>query len=198
MIESMGSTHQSASIRHASATDASELSDLGARTFRAAYAEANGAHLVDAYIADHYSTAIQLAELQDERLLYLVAEIDARLVGFALLRTDQSHPDVVGTNPIRLARIYMDMPYLGSGLGSVLMEHCITDCRRRGHDVLWVGVWEENRRAISFYERWGFNRIGTEIFDVGGDVQRDAILVLSVPGTEPDDAPAQGVDAGTD
>jgi GNAT superfamily N-acetyltransferase len=177
----MGNVAESAAIRYATATDASELSLLGAQTFRATYADANRTDLVEAYIADHYSPAIQLAELQDSRLIYLVAEIDARLVGFALLRTDQTHPDVGGTHPMRLARIYIDTPYLGRGLGSTLMEHCTRECRRRGHDVLWLGVWEQNRKAIAFYERWGFRRVGSEIFDVGGDKQRDAILTLPMP-----------------
>ena len=61
------------------------------------------------------------------------------------------------------------------------MESCIEEGVRRGHDVLWLGVWEENRKAIAFYERWGFGRVGTEIFDVGGDRQRDAILTLPIP-----------------
>jgi len=177
----MGNVGSSAVIRYATAADASELSQLGARTFRSTYAESNAPHLVDAYIANHYSTAIQLAELQDDRLTHLVAEIDTQLAGFALLRTDQTHPDVVATNPIRLARIYVDAPHLGSGLGSALMERCIDECVRHGHDVLWLGVWEENRKAIAFYERWGFGRVGVEIFDIGGDRQRDAILTLPIP-----------------
>ena len=109
-IESMGSIGSSAAVRYATAADASELSRLGAQTFRATYAETNAPHLVDAYIADHYSTAIQLAELQNDRLTYLVAEIDAQLGGFALLRTDQSHPDVEAAHSIRLARSMWTRP----------------------------------------------------------------------------------------
>ena len=181
----MGTIGGAATIRYASATDASGLSRLGAETFRATYAENNPPHVVDAYVAEHYSTAVQLAELQDDRLIFLVAEIDTQLAGFALLRTDQTHPDVEAARPIRLARIYVDAPYLGSGLGSglgsALMERCIAEGATRGHDVLWLGVWEENRKAIAFYERWGFGRVGLEIFDVGGDKQRDAILTLPIP-----------------
>ena len=177
----MGNIGSSAAIRYATATDAAGLSQLGAQTFRATYAEKNAPELVDAYIADHYSTSIQLAELRDDRLIYLVAEIDAHLAGFAMLRTDQTHTDVQATNPIRLARIYVDAPYLGSGVGSALMERCIEECLKRGNEVLWLGVWEENKKAIAFYERWGFGRVGVEIFDVGGDKQRDAILTLPIP-----------------
>jgi GNAT superfamily N-acetyltransferase len=176
----MGDTDAAAAIRYATAADAPELSRLAARTFRATYLEANDRPLVEAYVAEHYSAAIQSAELQDERLTYLVADIEGRLGGFALLRTDQSHPDVIGSDPIRLARIYVDAPHLGRGLGSALMDRCLAECRARGHDVLWLGVWERNTKALGFYERWGFARVGTELFDVGGDQQRDAILALPI------------------
>ena len=176
----MGNIAETAAIRYATATEAVALSQLGADTFRAAYTGANEPRLVEGYIADHYSPAIQLAELQNDRLIYLVAEIDAQLAGFVLLRTDQSHPDVEGTSPIRLARIYVDTPYLGAGLGSALMARCIEECRTRNHDLLWLGVWERNQKAIGFYERWGFTSVGVEVFDVGGDKQRDVILTLPI------------------
>lgn len=57
---------EGASVRYATVRDASQLSSLGARTFRAAYTDANGTDPVDAYVADHYSAAIQLAELRDD------------------------------------------------------------------------------------------------------------------------------------
>jgi GNAT superfamily N-acetyltransferase len=179
-MQSMARDGDSAAIRYAAAADASALSHLGARTFRAAFADGNDPHRLESYIADHYSTAIQAAELQDDRLLYLVVEHEEQLVGFALLRSDQSHPDVTGNLPMRLARIYVDTPYLGAGLGSALMRRCIAECRTRGYDVLWLGVWEVNAKAIAFYERWGFARVGVEEFDVGGDRQRDAILMLPI------------------
>ena len=177
----MASLAETASIRYASAADALALSQLGAKTFRATYADANDADAVEAYVADHYSPAIQLAELEDDRLIYLVAEIDAHLAGFALLRTDQAHPDVHGTSPIRLARIYVETPHLGVGVGSTLMDRCIEECRMRGHDLLWLGVWERNEKAIAFYERWGFSSVGADVFDLGGDKQRDVILTLPIP-----------------
>lgn len=184
--ESIGPPPDSALVRYATATDAAALSHLGAETFRATYGELNPDGVVEAYIADHYSTAIQLAELQDARLTYLVAEADAHLAGFALLRTDQMHSDVEGTSPIRLARIYVDSPYLGRGLGSLLMQRCIDECRMRNRDVLWLGVWEQNPRAIVFYERWGFRPVGADVFDVGGDQQQDVVLALPIPGAAPD------------
>jgi ribosomal protein S18 acetylase RimI-like enzyme len=48
--------------------------------------------------------------------------------------------------------------------------------RARGHDVLWLGVWEHNARARAFYARWGFVEVGEMRFLLGSDPQRDLVL----------------------
>lgn len=52
------------------------------------------------------------------------------------------------------------------------------EARARGHDVLWLGVWDRNERAIAFYARWGFVEVGEMSFLLGSDVQRDHVLAL--------------------
>jgi ribosomal protein S18 acetylase RimI-like enzyme len=45
-----------------------------------------------------------------------------------------------------------------------------------GADVAWLGVWEKNPRAISFYEKSGFAVVGDHVFVLGSDAQRDLVL----------------------
>ena len=45
-----------------------------------------------------------------------------------------------------------------------------------GGDALWLGVWERNPKAIRFYEKQGFERVGAQTFTLGADVQRDAVM----------------------
>jgi ribosomal protein S18 acetylase RimI-like enzyme len=45
---------------------------------------------------------------------------------------------------------------------------------------LWLGVWERNPRAISFYKKWGFVEEGDHTFALGGDPQRDIVMVRAV------------------
>jgi ribosomal protein S18 acetylase RimI-like enzyme len=48
---------------------------------------------------------------------------------------------------------------------------------RRGSDVVWLGVWERNPRAIAFYRKFEFREAGEHVFPVGNDPQRDIVLV---------------------
>ena len=47
------------------------------------------------------------------------------------------------------------------------MRRCLEEGRARGHDVLWLGVWEHNARARAFYARWGFVEVGEMRFLLG-------------------------------
>jgi len=60
------------------------------------------------------------------------------------------------------------------------MRACIEHAQMRGVEVLWLGVWERNERAIAFYNRWGFESVGTHIFLLGQDRQTDFIMAHRV------------------
>ena len=43
-------------------------------------------------------------------------------------------------------------------------------------DLIWLGVWEQNPRAIAFYTKWGFVEVGAQTFRLGSDLQRDLVM----------------------
>ena len=58
----------------------------------------------------------------------------------------------------------------------MLMKTCIGFAQKRGARTLWVGVWENNSRAIAFYENNGFMKFGQQPFMLGDDVQNDWMM----------------------
>lgn len=167
-------------IRPATLADAATLTELGARTFRDAFAADNTPEDVEAFLASHYRRELQEAELKEPRNLYLLAEVSGVPAGFALLRDGAREPCVQAERPLNLARLYVDQPFLGARVGAALMRHCLEEGRTRKHDVLWLGVWERNDRARAFYSRWGFTEVGDMHFLLGNDMQRDLVLTLAL------------------
>jgi len=43
-------------------------------------------------------------------------------------------------------------------------------------EIVWLGVWEKNNRAISFYKKWGFEKFGEHSFTLGDDIQNDWLM----------------------
>ena len=167
-------------IRPAVLADAATLTELGARTFRDTFAADNSAEDMEAFLAAHWRLELQIAELEDPRNLYLLAEVSRVPAGFALLCDGAREQGVQAERPLNLSRLYVDRPFLGAKVGAALMHRCLEEARARGHDVLWLGVWEHNTRALAFYARWGFTEVGEMIFPVGSDPQRDLVLALKL------------------
>ncbi|PTL80881.1 GNAT family N-acetyltransferase [Vitiosangium sp. GDMCC 1.1324] len=165
-------------VRIATPADVGVLSELGARTFRDTFAADNRPEDMQAYLVSHFSPAHQEQELRDPQRFFLLAESAGTPAGFALLQAASPEPGVPGRRPLHIERLYVDRPFQGVGTGAALMRRCMQEARARGHDVLWLGVWERNFRARAFYARWGFSEVGETSFVLGRDTQRDLVLAL--------------------
>jgi ribosomal protein S18 acetylase RimI-like enzyme len=60
------------------------------------------------------------------------------------------------------------------------MKASLKEARERGFNCLWLGVWDKNEKAIKFYERWGFKKVGSHAFMLGKDAQNDFIMELGL------------------
>ncbi|MGH9801908.1 MAG: GNAT family N-acetyltransferase [Blastocatellia bacterium] len=163
-------------IRPATVTDAEMLTELAARTFYDAFNEMNTPENMMAYMSKALSVEQLTIELSDPRAKFLIAEADGAMVGYAKLLADEVPACVTGPNPIELVRLYVDNKYLGSGVGNDLMQTSLDEARSLGHRSIYLGVWEHNHRAQSFYFRWNFRVVGSHIFQMGDDPQMDWLM----------------------
>lgn len=171
----------SVTIRPALLEDAAILADLGARTFRETFQAICSPEDLAAYVAGAYGEFIQRAELADSSRPGLVLEIDGIPSGFVQLRLGHREPSVPGMRPVELQRIYVLRAFHGLGCGAALMEAAVALARAWGADFLWLGVWENNTKALAFYARCGFREAGDHVFCIGQQIDRDLILVKELP-----------------
>jgi diamine N-acetyltransferase len=164
-------------IRPALLEDAAILAVLGARTFRETFAAICSPGDLADFLAGTYGEAIQRAELADPARPALVLELDGLPSGFVQLRLGHREPCVQAERPVELQRIYVLQAAQGGGYGQALMQASLELARAWGGDVIWLGVWEHNERALAFYTRHGFREAGDHVFTIGQQVDRDLILV---------------------
>ena len=169
-------------IRRAGVNDAGLLAELGARTFSETFAADNKAEDMAAYLAASFSPAKQTEELLDALSLYLIAEIETEAVAYAQLHSGVAPECVTGDAPIELVRFYVTRQWHGRGVSGPLMRACIDEARRAGHRTMWLGVWERNGRAQAFYRKWGFQKVGEHIFQLGSDPQNDVLMEMKIEG----------------
>ena len=165
-------------IRQATAADAKVLTDLAYTTFWDAFAHhpKNAPDDLNHYMRQAFNHDQIAAELEDERCIFLIAEIEGEPAGYAKLINDLIEPGITAERPVELNRLYSHQQFLGKGIGQALMDACLERARAEGRDVMWLGVWEFNPRAQRFYEKNGFRMVGSHVFQLGEDAQTDLLM----------------------
>ncbi len=158
------------------------MSELGRTSFVDAFAAdpRNRPEDMAAYMGQSFSVATLARELAQPSTIFLLDDRDGAAAGYAKLNAFATERCVVAQRPLELARLYAGTAFIGQGVGPALMQACLDEARARGHDVLWLGVWEFNPRAVRFYEKWGFHRVGEHTFLLGSDPQLDWIFQRDV------------------
>jgi ribosomal protein S18 acetylase RimI-like enzyme len=152
------------------------LAALAERTFRAAFGSFNTRENIDAHCANAYSEAIQASEIVNPEIETIVCDDGVELVGYAQLRWGTAPPCVLAMRPAEIQRIYVNQRWHGKGIAQVLMSQMLTAAMRGSADQIWLGVWENNPRAMAFYQKYGFSKVGQHVFQLGDDPQHDWIL----------------------
>ncbi|HZI41487.1 MAG TPA: GNAT family N-acetyltransferase [Gemmatimonadaceae bacterium] len=165
-------------LRLGTANDARDLARTAAAFFVDTFGAANRREDMEAYVASAFTEEKQRAELANPNNRIWLATMSGELAGYAHVRRSAPPPaSSISRRPAaEIARIYAGRKWHGRGLGAALMEACVSTAREWGADVLWLGVWERNPRAIAFYEKHGFQAIGEQPFLLGADLQRDLVM----------------------
>ena len=131
---------------------------------------------MDKFMNEQFTRDNLMKEVGADHNIFLVAEVEGEAVGYARMR-ESPDPDSLNELPaIELARIYSVQSRIGKGVGSALMQKCIDVAMLENKKSIWLGVWEKNDHAISFYERWGFEKFSEHDFILGEEVQTDWLM----------------------
>lgn len=167
-------------VRRATPSDVAALTAFGRRVFAQTFEAGNDPTDLRAYLDGSYVETRQQEELADPGIDTLLVESGAALIAFAQLRDGPPGDGVTGPGPIELWRFYVDFDWHGRGVAQMLMTAVEDAVRARGGSTLWLGVWERNVRAQAFYRKQGFTVVGSQIFTLGADPQRDLVMAKGV------------------
>ena len=172
-------TNQTLWIRTASPDDAEILAAFAAASFRDTYSQDDDPDEVEKHISLNFTIPQIAALIADPGSWTLLAYVAQELIGYATLRTGPLPSCGREPSSIELLRIYVAEREIGKGHGSALLRACLEEAGRRGSRTIWLSVWEKNARACFFYEKRGFQRVGTHEFVFAGKAYDD--LVMSRP-----------------
>jgi diamine N-acetyltransferase len=173
-------------IRKAAAQDAAALADLAAATFPLACPPGSSPEDIRLHLKRTLSEERFAEYLADGKIAILVLDEDGRLDGYTLLVDRQStDPDVLRAlgdrRSVELSKCYVHPDHHGRGAASTLMRASLDWAADQGAASVWLGVNDQNGKAIRFYEKSGFTRVGTKSFTLGDSVESDFILEHPLP-----------------
>jgi ribosomal protein S18 acetylase RimI-like enzyme len=160
----------------ATSTDAALIARLSRRTFQDSFAKFNTKQNMDKFMNVQFTEDLLMAEVDDPLNIFLLACIDNKPVGYVKLCESKNPPALDKIDAIEIARIYSDQKTIGKGVGKAMMLQCIEIGKGKKKKAIWLGVWEHNEQALSFYKRFGFEQFGSHIFMLGDDAQTDLLL----------------------
>ncbi|MCX7637782.1 MAG: GNAT family N-acetyltransferase [Cyclobacteriaceae bacterium] len=160
--------------------DIDQLQKIGRQTFYETFASGNTAENLNKYLDDAFSVAKLTLELNDQNSEFYFAILDNNVIGYLKVNFGQSQTELKDDRAVEIERIYVLKEYHGKNIGQLLYDKAISIARQKNADYVWLGVWEENPRAISFYKKNGFVEFDKHIFKLGNDEQTDIMMKLKL------------------
>ena len=165
------------SVRRAHSGDMERVALVAADTFALACPPSTSQIDIQGHIAQELSVANFARDLVTTGVAIYVAFDGDDVVGYATLWGDRTPPvDIEGSRPVELRRIYVREGHHGEGVANLLMDACMRHARTHGYDAVWLGTNQENERALTFYGRMGFSKVGTREFKVNDSVECDYVM----------------------
>lgn len=77
---------------------------------------------------------------------------------------------------LEIERIYVKKSHHGKKVGQLLYDQAVETAEHLKKSYVWLGVWEENLRALNFYRKNGFVEFDKHIFRLGEEEQTDLMM----------------------
>jgi|SRR6478672_8413734 len=163
-------------VRKISTDDLPALKIIAAKTFVETYGSVNTAENMQLYLDNQFSASVLQMELEDKNTVWYFAEDHGIPVGYLKLNLGVAQTDVKDNTSLEIERIYVLNAYQGKAIGQKLFEQSVQLARELGLNYIWLGVWDQNQKALHFYRKNGFEEFGNHIFKLGEDEQNDILL----------------------
>jgi diamine N-acetyltransferase len=167
-------------IKKVTQKDVDQLQKIGRKTFFETFSPGNTEENMKKYLDEEFSIEKLIRELSNKDSEFYFAELDDKIIGYLKLNSGQSQTELKDGNALEIERIYVLKEFHGRKVGQLLYEKAMQVARQRNVNYVWLGVWDQNPRAINFYKKNGFVEFDKHIFKLGVDEQTDIMMKLEL------------------
>jgi ribosomal protein S18 acetylase RimI-like enzyme len=167
-------------IRKATGSDLETIQKISIQTFTETFAAVNTTENIADYIKNSLNTEQLTAELNNANSQFYIAYSNDEVVGYLKINFGDAQTESINENALEVQRIYVLQNFHGKNIGQLLLDEVKKIAKNTDVDSVWLGVWEENHRALRFYTKNGFVVFDKHVFIMGNDEQTDLLMRFEI------------------
>ena len=152
------------------------LQKISIELFTDTFKDQNTEEDLNNYLEKAYNSTQLKQELTNENSTFFFLLDNEEIVGYLKLNIGDAQTENIAENALEIERIYILSNVKRKGYGTFLIEKAEQFAKQKNKKVIWLGVWEKNFSALSFYKKNGFIQISSHSFFMGEDEQIDLIM----------------------
>lgn len=146
--------------------DAKLLSKIGAESFLTAHGHSAPKKDIDNYVTHNFNENTFKSDVLDDNNLYYLIYYNNKIAGYSKIIFNKANKNIPAQNITNLSRLYLLEEFYNLGLGKILFDFNLQLCKKNNQIGIWLAVWVENQKAIKFYNKVGFNKVGDYNFKI--------------------------------
>jgi ribosomal protein S18 acetylase RimI-like enzyme len=154
------------------------LKNVARTAFAQTFSDHNQPENVEKYLDESFTIEKLTEELNNKNSQFFFALVNHEPVGYLKVNVEDAQTELKDNGGMELQRIYVLQDYHGKSVGQALFEKAKSLAIEGDYPYLWLGVWEENQRALNFYRKNGFVAFDKHIFKMGDEEQTDWMMKL--------------------
>jgi ribosomal protein S18 acetylase RimI-like enzyme len=167
-------------IKKATLSDLATLQNISKQSFTETFAAINTPENMEKYLQESFNTTQLTAEINNPNSPFYIAFWNTEPIGYLKLNLGDAQTEVVEDTTLEIQRIYVLQAFHGKKIGQLLLDEAIKIAQQIPVNSIWLGVWEENHRALQFYTKNGFVTFDKHLFILGDDQQTDLLMKLDI------------------
>jgi ribosomal protein S18 acetylase RimI-like enzyme len=171
-------------IKSITLSDIDQLQQISRQTFYETFAVENTEEDMQQYLDEDLSKDKLTSEFNNPDAEFYFAMLNNAVIGYLKLNSGASQTELQDDKGLEIEWIYVLKEFHGKKVGQLLYERALQVARQKNADYVWLGVWENNLRAINFYKKNGFVAFDKHIFRLGNDEQTDIMMRLDLKTTK--------------
>jgi len=176
----MSNCHISMNIRKANIFDVEALQQIGKQTFMETFSADNTQENMTTYLNVAFSIEKIRDELRNKYSEFYLAVLGEIIIGYLKINLENAQTEKKLSNSLEIERIYVLKEFQRKEVGQKLYNMALEIAKNKSFKYVWLGVWEQNLKAIRFYEKNGFKVFDKHIFKLGDDEQTDLMMKLDL------------------